>query len=151
MAGFFDGEGCINISISGKSHNPCLRVMIVNTDQTILSIIHQKYGGRMPSPKSTKPNWKPFRQIILTGHSAVQFLLKIRHLVIVKKPQVELALEFWEFQRRPKQERCFYVESAIPRMKGRVVAKLKAETIAKELEFKNRMHVLNRKGLPLSA
>ena len=145
VAGFFDGEGCVNITVRGKARQVALRVMIVNTEPMILALLHAQYGGQLPGPRQAgEEHWKPFRQLVLTGRKAIGFLEHIEPFVILKKPQIELALEFWRFQQKPRRERCDIITGQHDYGGVRVVRK--PETVERELEFKEKMHVLNKKG-----
>lgn len=92
MAGFFDGEGCVNIGARGKCGNPFLRVQIVNTDYELLQLIQSQYGGhlRRRDQKGHK-DWKPFCYVIFTGQGAIEFLDRIRPYALLKHPQISLA------------------------------------------------------------
>lgn len=145
VAGFFDGEGCVNITVRGKFRQVSLRVMIVNTEPMILALLHTRYGGQLPGPRQDlKKHWKPFRQLVLTGYKAIRFLEDIAPFAILKKPQIDLALEFWRFQQKPRKERCDIITGQHDYGGVRVVRK--PETVERELEFKEKMHLLNRKG-----
>lgn len=140
-AGFFDGEGCVNLTVAGKARRVVLRVMLVNTEPSILVAFHAQFGGVLPLPRVSRKGWKPFGMLTLTGHAAAAFLSDIAPFVRVKAAQVALGLEFWDYNQRPKSDRCDY----IPRMGGST-GRLKPSVIVKEGEFKARMHGLNRKG-----
>jgi hypothetical protein len=154
VAGFFDGEGCVNITVRGKARQVALRVYFVNTELYVLEHLKLRYGGRIPPPRILKEGWKPFCSLVLVGHQAAALLEDIAPFVIVKRPQVELALEFWRFQRLPhgernetvhltpeRDERGFVRSGSCPN-----IIRRKPEVLAKELEFKARMHALNKKG-----
>lgn len=144
MAGFFDGEGCVNLTVSGRSRQVCLRLMIVNTDHEILSEIHLSFGGRLARPRGNRKGWKSFRQIVFSGKEAYEFLLSVYPFLVVKKRQAKLAIDFWNFQHRPSSERCeIYKNPNCPIGYGR---RRTQATIETELLFKKQMHELNRKG-----
>jgi hypothetical protein len=145
-AGFFDGEGCINITCGGRNHQTALRVMVVNTDEAILKMFLDSFGGGIyKRSRGHKTHWKPFIVWKATGHKAAAFLSYIQDYVIVKERQLDLALEFWDFQH--SENRCELRNSPTKTMPNRVVAFRKSETIARELEFKAKMHELNKKGM----
>lgn len=141
LAGFFDGEGCVNITTRGKSKQVALRVMIVNTDPTILQEIQQVYGGFLSKPRINKRGWKAFRQLTFVGDSAVGLLSTLLPFLRIKKRQAELAIEFWAFQKAPGRNMTKYNES------GHAFRVRKPEIISGELYFKAQMHELNKKGL----
>jgi len=109
------------------------------------------FGGSVLGPTSLRNGWKPRWQFTLSTHNAEQFLLQIRPFVILKRPQVELALSFCEFQRMPKDER--FDKYTIPSRNWRSGSpahipqwRRKPEVVQRELDFKEQMNALNKKG-----
>lgn len=148
LAGFFDGEGCVNITIKGKSKQVALRCMLVNTDYEFLSEVQAIYGGRLTKrPNKKNPHWKPFCSIYWTDTAAINLLRTLQPFIRLKAAQVALALEFSDFMRLPKRERCIFIHSPMPGMPSRITVQRKPEVLDKELWFKDQMHVLNRKGV----
>jgi hypothetical protein len=145
-AGFFDGEGCVNITVRGKFRQVSLRVMIVNTDEWILKELQLQYGGNLMTPRKLKQGWKPTRQLSLTGKVAIDFLHKIYPFLRIKRRQAELAFEFWGFMQKPRTERCEAVVIPVENFKRRVVMRRTDETKSLELLYKDQMHALNLKG-----
>lgn len=146
VAGFFDGEGCVNITVRGKIRQVALRVTIVNTDAAILQELFETFGGTLTRPRSSNSRWKLFRAIEWRGKYAISFLEKIQPFVTVKRPQIELAFEFWKFMQLPKTERCVVVCAPVVGLNGRTHLTRSEATKIRELEFKARMHRLNMKG-----
>lgn len=149
-AGFFDGEGCVSITVRGKWRQVSLRVTIVNTEAAILSAFHVQWGGSIPRPRTSLTaetrGWKPFRQWVLNGHAAMAFLSEIRPYLRLKCGQVDLAFEFWEFMQQPKSARCEIIPTPSASAPWHVNLRRTNETVVKELDFKTRMHMLNKKG-----
>ncbi len=143
LAGFFDGEGCVNITVSGKHRRAVVRVAIINTNVPMLEGIQRQYGGRVHKGRvrAKTPHWKPFCHVVWTGRQAEELLLTIRPYLILKAAQADLALELFQFKNLPIRARC---DSVIINKRFHFV--LSANTIAKEAEFKNKMHYLNRRG-----
>ncbi len=79
--------------------------------------------------------------------TAEAFLRAIQPYVIIKKRQVELALEFRALAKLPKNERCNFDVKPVAGLTNRVVAIRKPEIMQAELAIKQRMHELNRKGV----
>lgn len=157
-AGFFDGEGCVNITGGRKKRcngfRTHIRVMITNTDKGILDLLHWNFGGRLTKPRREGwkgGNWKANRALNFSSGEAIAFLRKIRPHLRIKGPQVDLAFEFWEFTHRAKEERFdqVLIANTDPRFNGGkvVVLERKLEVMEKELWFKEQMHILNRKGI----
>jgi LAGLIDADG endonuclease len=144
LAGFFDGEGCVSIYIVKNPKYQChVRTVIVNTNKEILQAINQQFSGYLQVDRFNNPEkpWKPFTQLHFQGERAIEFLTFIRPFSIIKKRQIDLAFEFWEFRKSmTRKERCQWDDE----IKHFV---LKKEIIEREHEFKNKMHDLNRKGL----
>ena len=143
IAGFFDGEGCINITVRGKNSNPSLRVYLMNTNREILDAIRQQYprGNLYVIDHSSKPGWKNGNQLVFHGRFALDFLLSIKPYVILKREQILLAEEFWAWTHRPRKERCQRIPGT-----GRALFRIDPEIYAVDHAFKQRMHGLNKKG-----
>jgi hypothetical protein len=144
IAGFFDGEGCINITVVGAAKQVALRVYITNSNKEVLTAIKDKYGGTI-SAIQHKINWKISYLLTFHGIIAEKFLRAIGLSLIVKREQVKLAFEFLDYMKRKDRLKVIYKE--IRYNKFRAVKVRKPETILKELEYKERMHELNRKGV----
>jgi len=146
IAGFFDGEGHLGITITGKAKQCQLRLTFVNTNYEILEMINFQYGGYITLSGTSRPwaasyrsDWKTSYQLKLRPLEIVRFVNDMKDLVIVKAPQIKLALEFIEYMN--SKDRFENVPKAVGAFRKRT-----EESIAKELEFKDRMHVLNRTG-----
>ena len=143
MAGFFDGEGCVNITQVGKKRYGQLRVYIVNTDPAVLGLIAATYGGMLTAPRTAKAGWKPFRSVVFIAGSAAEFLEAIRPYVILKKAQVELGLALWNYMQKPGATR---LDVVISHQTGRATRVRKPGVTEREAEAKALMNDLNRKG-----
>lgn len=152
IAGFFDGEG--SIGITGGPHRRTvgqrtwLRISITNTDVAILTAIRQRVGGTLSKGRLLGKGWKEHRELRFLGYEAIEFLKTIQPIVRVKARQVALALEYWEFTHRPDAERYDLVRGGqTTNFSGtRCVKVRKPAVIKRELDFKQRMHKLNKKG-----
>jgi LAGLIDADG endonuclease. len=105
IAGFFDGEGSITI-IKHKPNSKfrmkncyyTLQVQITNTNKEIIEWLHFRVGGHIsnnshcPSRKRQRPCWA-WRVI---AQEAKVFLEAIEPYAIVKKRQIQLAIDFQE-------------------------------------------------------
>lgn len=142
IAGLFDGEGCVNITISGKNRQATLRVMIVNTNRSILELVQSQYGGQiyeMYGPR-THPKWKQSWQLRLFRSYALNLLKDIRPFVYIKTNQIELAIMFEEFMDSPDRLEGF------KNSYGSISHRRTTKTIEKENAFKMAMSELNMKG-----
>lgn len=146
-AGFFDGEGCVNITMAGEIRQAVLRVTIVNTDPNILNEFSKTFDGKLLRPRAySNPNWKLFRAVEWRGKRAVAFLKVIHPHVIVKRKQVDLAFKFWEFMHLPILERCVVVHSPSEKAPWHTHLARSKRTLTRELSFKERLSRLNAKG-----
>jgi hypothetical protein len=146
MAGFFDGEGCINITICGKNRQTVLRVYVVNTDKDILLKIQSKFGGRLyHSDKGNNKGWKTFRCLDWRGPHAIKLLQSIYPHLLLKRPQADLAFKFYEFMQ--SDGRLEIIKRPTDLAKYRVIKQRTEEAKNRELMFKNAMHTLNKKGV----
>ena len=92
-AGFFDGEGCVNCS-SNKSGSPFVRILVVNTNLTVLEKFQETWGGDINKNYKSKEHWKQAYTWRLSHAAAAKFLEDIYPFLIVKETQARLALEF---------------------------------------------------------
>ena len=95
VAGFFDGEGCVNIS-ADRNNKPFIRILIVNTDNDVLEQFKEKWGGNITHNKRHKENWKRSYTWRLSHQKAINFLKDLEPHLIVKKKQTNLAISFYE-------------------------------------------------------
>jgi hypothetical protein len=111
MAGFFDGEGYVGIQFArrGNFPNPRLAVSVTNTDTRALAIFRERFGGSTPYGYLPKKNAKPHHLKVyrwhLDGSKALAFLEVIVPYLVVKKEQVELAIQFWKLPWRGVSKR----------------------------------------------
>lgn len=94
LAGFVDGEGCINLHMD-RSH-PVIRLMIGNTNLEVLERIQKQYGGgsicKHNKPKNS--NWKQVYRWVLVGKSATDLIQRLAPYLIIKKYQAQLVEQF---------------------------------------------------------
>jgi hypothetical protein len=92
-AGFFDGEGCVNFS-SDRYGSPFIRILVVNTEKSVLEEFQSRWGGNITHNKRHKENWKRSYTWRISHTRAIQFLNDIQQFLIVKKNQANLAIQF---------------------------------------------------------
>ncbi len=142
IAGFFDGEGHLGITISGKNKQCTLRLTFTNTNRSVLQMIQLHYGGVIHTNKyqpSYRSDWKPAYSLKLSPNEIKVLLNDIKDLVIVKLPQLKLAFEFLEFMKSPNR-----FEHTIRKIGANRVRT--QETKNRELGYKFEMHKLNKTG-----
>jgi hypothetical protein len=96
-AGFFDGEGCVSIARYLQRGRPyhTLAIIFTNTNFQVLEWLQQRWGGHLTKPtKPSNPRHRPSRNLWLSAGPARPLLLAMLPYLIIKKPQVEIALEF---------------------------------------------------------
>lgn len=144
-AGFFDGEGCVGIR-ANKTGCTFLCVTINNTNREVLELFLKQFGGLFYNYRKATDKWKEAYMWRIHGIGAKKFLDLIYPHVIVKKQQVKLALEYFEFSQKPKEERCTKrkIENS-----NLIHFERTQETKQIEKDFVNEMHKLNKKGPPL--
>src|SRR5665213_3585254 len=94
-AGFFDGEGSVQIFRSRyikpgyRSLYYCIRVNIANTDRSVLEWTKERWGGGIISERRPHPsNWKQVYQWTVAAKTAVGYLRDLAPFVKVKKDPV---------------------------------------------------------------
>ena len=136
IAGFFDGEGCINIysSSSRRGHvRTRLRASIGNTDRRPLDAIRGKFGGQI---RTLRGHNRPVFVLVWNGATAASLLDALRPFLIVKATQADLAKEYWAFMQSDSR-----LAVRVDRRGRKQPAKSDA-TISIEQAFKDRMHGL---------
>jgi hypothetical protein len=103
FAGFFDGEGCIQIVRTGSRNriaNPVggltINTIVVNTDPLPLEAMRCCFGGTIH--RKTKGKFARYESLywMLHGKKAAPFLQSILPYLITKQLQAEAALAFAE-------------------------------------------------------
>lgn len=127
IAGFFDGEGCVQIK--NPRHGPgrvhLLSVSISNTYKPILEIIQRQYGGSLlPNRRIAKglTGW----DLYWSARKAEIFLRDVYPYLVVKKEQVLFAFKFLEtvsLYRGPHDS----VSTSVLAIREELVGKIKAE------------------------
>src|SRR2546426_1965807 len=96
-AGFFDGEGCVNIARYLKRGRPyhTLAIIFTNTDFRVLEWLRQRWGGYLTRPiLPDGTRQRPYRHLRFSAGPARPLLLAMLPHLIIKKSEVETALEF---------------------------------------------------------
>ncbi len=97
-AGFFDGEGCVSIARYLQRGRPyhTLAIIFTNTDFQVLTWLQQRWGGNIFKPTQLNARRRPYGHLRLSAGPARPLLQAMLPYLIVKKSQVEIALEFIE-------------------------------------------------------
>jgi LAGLIDADG endonuclease len=105
LAGFFDGEGCINaFIIKSKSTGNLIwqvAVTLSQSDQILMKTIGSKLGVKtyVQLPRSNHFGGTNFYLRWTGKDSALQFLKMIQPFAIVKLPQIDAAVRFFELKK----------------------------------------------------
>lgn len=97
-AGFIDGDGCIRL-MSMRPHGYRVRALCVQADQVgmecpaALVMLTEWYGGNVRMMKRTRLDLRPHWRWRVVSVDAEAFLRKIEPYSIIKRAQVQLALE----------------------------------------------------------
>jgi hypothetical protein len=98
LAGFFDGEGCVTVTMSGV-RNPRVMVSITQQDYNILKAVWEKFcvpdTGCLYKPVRKKSRGKEMDCWLLhfTGKSCLPILRAIQPYVILKRKLVDWGIE----------------------------------------------------------
>jgi len=146
LAGFFDGEGNIGITVAGKHRRCILRLSLVNTAYDLLASIQSEYGGQLNRrSRSEKPHWKPFCSLTWTNRQAAILIDRIGLFLILKSKQLDLARVFLSLRDSPNR----FEIGSLPHLKVRernFVRRLDPGMLQIENDIKSKMHELNKKG-----
>lgn len=96
IAGFFDGEGSVNVGRVGKTWNHfVLNVQVTNNKPAVLDEIHSRWGGSLGLYRRKGPNnnSSPTWMWNITAKNATQFLEELTPHLVLKKEQARLGLE----------------------------------------------------------
>ena len=101
LAGFFDGEGNISVFRDRRpsgSFGFTLRCAISQTSMPILEKYRHLFGGTVYQAKLTnpRPNSAPAWQWYINNGRAVRFLEALQPYIILKAPQIPIAVRFFE-------------------------------------------------------
>jgi len=99
IAGFFDGEGYINIqkkTPNSKSGSPYwLLISMANTNKQVLDEIQKLIGGTVLFHKGSQGKRFHYR-LSLYNKQAYEFLISVREFLIVKQKEADIAISFQE-------------------------------------------------------
>jgi len=142
LAGFFDGEGCINITKFRQYI--CPRIMVSNTNKKVLEFIQENYGGDIRENSTNKknhPNWKSGYTYRLQHTKAVKFIKDIFPYLKVKKEQAKLLLQFYN--------KSYLVTIKQPTLnaKYRTIRKLTQKALDRRSLIKRHIMILNKRGI----
>ena len=103
LAGFFDGEGCVYA-------HPSSAYIQIDVSQRIkapLELFRQEYGGKL------RPGHENLWRWACPAASLERFLLDMLPYLVVKREQVEWALEFRAVKKGVKHGKCTDAERVV--------------------------------------
>jgi hypothetical protein len=94
LAGFIDGEGCIDFQIiRRKNICPRVRVALADDSRFLLESLQNTYGGLLTERPSKNENWQSSTSWELVGYRQVcKFLRSLTKHLILKKEQARFVL-----------------------------------------------------------
>lgn len=93
LAGFFDGEGYVGWNHRRGTNSMTITVMISNTYRPAIDVLVAWFGGRVQSVPKRKPHHKAQYRWWCYAGTTKRFLEGILPFALVKRRQIELALE----------------------------------------------------------
>lgn len=136
-AGFFDGEGCVFIQRRTDRRGHILWVFATQSYPGPLLWLQDRWGGsvRPRKQKGVPSSWKPCHEWYVFGSKALRFLRDVVPHLLVKAPQVWLAMEFLQIplrgqipdERRRRQIRKDEISIAMRGLNGRFNNRRNAE------------------------
>ena len=116
-AGIFDGEGTVALhpnTMRGKKHKTYqVVVQVINTNEWLCQQLCFSFGGAVGIHRRANDRCKQIFHWYASGKSAHQFLLIILPYSHLKRPQIELALQFIAHKKHGRiySEKYFDIES----------------------------------------
>lgn len=93
IAGFFDGEGYVAFTKRHKTNKIELVVSMANTHRQVMDEI-QKVAGSIVTFHKGYHGFMPHYRLTFCGRKALEFLIAIQPYSVVKREEIDLALEF---------------------------------------------------------
>jgi hypothetical protein len=101
IAGFFDGEGCIMATRSGRGqHRYSMNCAITQKSRGVLELIQSYFGGYIVSARggSSNEHNNKIHRLRLSQYPTRIFLEKIAPYLIVKKQEAQIAIEYHQLR-----------------------------------------------------
>lgn len=101
-AGFFDGEGCVLVEMSKESRckhgiRTALHATVTQTSLPCLKLFLEKFGGIIVANENKTPQgrrWSVQYRWSVKNDDAIRFLKQIQPYCVVKKEQVDVAINY---------------------------------------------------------
>lgn len=130
-AGFFEGEGSVRINSATRRNHTALMALVPNTDESLVRFFLERWGGSIQG-RAAQGRRRRFWRWTCSSRMAARFFRDILPYVVSPRirAKIELALEFQLQKSRP----------------GRQPEGDRAEYFGRQLEYFERMKVLNLRG-----
>jgi hypothetical protein len=115
IAGFIDGEGCINFN-SYSEFNLQVRVMISNANLEVLEWIKFIYGGYIHRKKGHE-GWKQNYQYVVSSRKAMKLLKDVGKYLRIKQKQYKIALDYEKTVNLSKKHKIITINNITKRDK----------------------------------
>lgn len=135
LAGLVDGEGTISIKTEGKTRPHTVYLHVSNTNENVIALCEEAFGGRRRLRKWKNKKWKPCWEWILTKEKACEAIRKLRPFLRIKQKQADLALGVMALRR--SQSRAYW--------RWNPDAKVARDVTIQAI--KDQIQVLNKRGL----
>jgi intein/homing endonuclease len=111
IAGFFDGEGCVIVELSNmlgciRGKRTSLHATLTQTSTECLELVKERFGGNVKVSDVRKENtrrWAVQYTWVVRNENALKFFEAILPYAVVKKSQIELALQYPLFNEHGKK------------------------------------------------
>jgi hypothetical protein len=103
-AGFFDGEGCVVISLTGGTSH-VLQMSLANSHQGAIRKMERVLGGKVYDRPRQKAHYRDQWRWHASGDEAAAVLKRLLPYLIAKAPQAALGIEFQEVTRSKQHGR----------------------------------------------
>lgn len=97
MAGIFDGEGSVGIYLvkGGKGYSyHALKATVSMVEPVAVTMLHEAYGGGL-FLQDVKANSRTRLNFNVHGQNCVDMLIDLSPYLRVKRPQADVAIEYW--------------------------------------------------------
>lgn len=135
LAGFFDGEGCVNIQRPDRAGRQSLVVQVSNTQPAVLWLYQDRWNGRIID-RDNGPNRKRLSVWRTYSVDALAALTDMLPHLIIKKGAAEIGIEFQMFKMG---------DNSLMALKGRHPRR--TEILESRLDCYEQLRVLNHRGV----
>ena len=138
LGGVFDGEGCVAIHKNGNQHlgHPgyTARITVAMADGIIPMLFRNTFGGTLRKRTKQKEHWKTIYWWTIGGLNSLPALKDLLPFVIIKRPQIEVAIHLLETMRRSGSKGLSDEESALREVDYILSRELKKQPLSPTLE-----------------